>query len=160
MTLFELMDHVVTGYHEPLCRALPGLIERAHTVERVHADRAGCPHGLGAALQRLNGHLRAHLAKEANGVFPLIREGRGVVAYVPLRDLEREHLELRHDLALVHAALGDDDPPADACPTWRGLHQGVCDAERALAELITLENRDLFRRALLAEGNPRAEGSR
>src|SRR5690606_15759364 len=71
----ELIDFILTRYHEPLRADLPALINAAKRVERVHAAKASCPRGLAPHLEQLESELLQHLAKEEQVLFPAIRAG-------------------------------------------------------------------------------------
>ena len=147
----ELIDFIITRYHEPLRSDLPTLIEAAQKVEHVHGTKASCPHGLASHLQQMDAELRQHLAKEEQVLFPAIRSGRGGVnVHMPIRVMMQEHddhgASLRHLRELAH----DFDPPAEACGTWRALYAGLQKLESELLQHIHLENNVLFPGALNA----------
>ena len=59
----ELIDFIVSQYHEPLRKDLPALIAAAQRVERVHGAKASCPKGL-ASFSR-SGERAPALAKRS-----------------------------------------------------------------------------------------------
>lgn len=145
----ELIELILTRYHEPLRADLPVLIEAAQRVERVHAAKPTCPKGLAAQLQRLDGELQHHLAKEEQVLFPAIRSGsRGHQVHMPIRVMMQDHEDHGADLAQLRELTGDFTPPPEACGTWRALYAGLAKLERELMEHIHIENNILFPRAL------------
>lgn len=145
----ELIDFILTRYHEPLRRDLPGLIAAASKVERVHAAKASCPRGLAADLEQLDAELRQHLAKEEQVLFPAIRAGsRGAQVHMPVRVLMQEHDDHGANLQRLREIATDYAPPPEACATWRALYVGLERLEAELMEHIHLENNVLFPRAL------------
>lgn len=149
--LHELADFIVGRYHETLRSDLPALIEAARKVERVHAKKDSCPHGLAAALAQLDAELGNHMAKEEQVLFPAVRRGnRGAHVHMPIRVMMQEHDDHAANLALLRKLATDFDPPREACATWRALYAGLQKLESELMEHIHLENNVLFKRALNA----------
>src|SRR6185503_19209375 len=60
----DLIAHIVSHYHQRLREELPRLIQMAADVERAHAEKAACPHGLRDHLESTHGAVLEHLAKE------------------------------------------------------------------------------------------------
>jgi regulator of cell morphogenesis and NO signaling len=148
--LAALVDHIVTRYHRPLQRMLPELIALATKVEARHGDKAACPRGLTAILERMREEVEDHLAKEEQILFPLIVAGRGAHAGGPVQVMEHEHDAHGANLASVRALTADYVPPDGACVTWRALYLGLRQLDQELMEHIHLENNILFPRALAA----------
>ncbi len=147
----NLVDFIITRYHDSLRADLPALIEAANRVERVHAKKTSCPHGLADALEQLNAELRQHLAKEEQVLFPAIRSGtRGPHVQMPIRVMMQEHDDHASGLQRLRELATDFDPPPEACATWRALYAGLAKLEAELMEHIHLENNVLFPRALNA----------
>jgi regulator of cell morphogenesis and NO signaling len=149
--LHELVDFIIVRYHDTLRSDLPALIEAARKVERVHAKKDSCPHGLAAHLAQLETELGHHLAKEEQVLFPALRRGnRGAHVHMPIRVMMQEHDDHSVDLARLRKLATDFDPPKEACATWRALYAGLQKLESELMEHIHLENNVLFKRALNA----------
>lgn len=146
--LAELVDHIVTRFHQTLRAQMPELERMAARVEVVHPEKPGCPLGLAAHLAHVREELELHMQKEEQVLFPMIASGRGAGAAAPVSVMEREHDE--HALALrrIRELTGDMVPPPHACTTWRALYLGLDTLERELMEHIHLENNVLFPRAL------------
>lgn len=146
--LAELIDHILTRYHEPLREELPRLLEMAEKVERAHADKPHAPHGLAAHLRGILGSVEDHMQKEEQILFPAIRAGHGLSLSMPIHVMEQEHEEHGANLRRTRSLTADLTAPDDACTTWRSLYLGLVELERELMDHIHLENHVLFPRAL------------
>ncbi len=147
----DLIDFIVARYHESLRADLPALLDAARRVERVHAQRPDCPHGLASQLEQLDAELRQHLAKEEQVLFPTIRSGHaGAHVHMPVRVMMQEHDDHGAGLQRLRELSDDFNPPPQACATWRALYAGLAKLEAELMEHIHLENNVLFPRALHA----------
>jgi regulator of cell morphogenesis and NO signaling len=147
----ELLDFILTRFHEPLRSDLPALLDAARRVERVHAKKESCPHGLAAVLEQLDAEIRQHLAKEEQVLFPALRSGNaGANVHMPIRVMMQEHDDHGASLRRLRELATDFNPPPEACATWRALYAGLDKLESELMEHIHLENNVLFPRALNA----------
>lgn len=145
----ELIDFIITRYHDTLRLELPALVDAAKRVERVHGAKASCPRGLAAHLEQLVDEVRQHLAKEEQMVFPAIRSGsRGQQLHMPVRVLMQEHEDHGASLARTRELTADLTLPVEACATWRALYVALEKLESELMQHIHLENNVLFPRAL------------
>jgi regulator of cell morphogenesis and NO signaling len=145
----DLVDHILTQYHEPLHRDFQRLVEAAHKVERVHAGKAACPQGLASHLERIHTAIEDHMGKEELVLFPALRAGNhGHAVHMPIRVLMQEHDDHGEDLRRIRELTGDLQVPAEACGTWRALYEALLQLEADLMEHIHLENNVLFPRAL------------
>ena len=149
--LGALLDHILSGYHEPLKEELPRLEAMARKVHRVHGEKD--PERLQGNLDTylaMKADLDPHLAKEEQILFPMIRDGQGAMAAGPISVMEHEHEAVGGMLRRLRELTNDYVVPEAACNTWRALWVGLADLERALHEHIHLENNILHRRALSA----------
>ncbi len=147
--LGELIEHVLTRFHEPLRAELPAIVTAAQTVERVHSGSPACPRGLSAHLEVVSADVESHLAKEEDILFPLIVADRGPEAGMPIQVMTSEHDDHGRSLARTRELTDDLTLPPDACPTWTGLYRSLEKLEAELMEHIHLENNVLFPRALI-----------
>jgi len=147
-SLDELIDYILTRYHEPLPNLMADLVTRAERVERVHAGRPAVPAGLADELRQLGADLILHLAKEERILFPLIRRGARTELWEPAAGLRREHDDAGRALRRIRALTADLTTPPGACPTWRSLYSDLHNLEADLMDHIHLENAVLFPRAL------------
>ncbi len=145
----ELIDFIVTRFHDTLRRDLPVVLEAAQRVERVHGDKPNCPHGLAAQLERMGTEIRQHLDKEEKALFPAIRSGaHGGMLHTPVHVMLQEHEDHGANLQQLRELAADYQPPPEACATWRALYSSLAKLEAELMQHIHLENNVLFPRAL------------
>lgn len=152
--LTALIARILTRFHEPLRQEMPQLIAMARKVEAVHADKDGCPRGLGAHLAMMGATLEEHLQKEEDVLFPMITSGHGESSIIPVRALMREHDDQGFNLREIRRLTNDLTPPAEACTTWRALYLRLDELQRDLMEHVHLENNVLFPRALSGDSAP------
>ncbi len=145
MSSRAIVDFIVQRYHEPLRGELPELVRMAERVEKVHAHKAGCPHGLAAHLARVQHELLDHMAKEEGVLFPLLCAG--VSPPAPIAVMRREHDEHGASLARTRELTESFAPPPGACATWRALYLRLEELESELMDHIHLENNVLFVRS-------------
>ena len=146
--LVQVITHIVDHFHAGHRDELPRLIAMAEKVERVHAGRPDCPHGLAAHLRDVAHDLEQHMQKEEAVLFPMIVAGAGMRAWAPIQCLTSEHDEHGRALARMRELAHGYLPPLHACGTWRALYLGLADLERDVMEHVHLENHVLFPRTL------------
>jgi len=129
----ELLDHIVTRYHEPLRKDLRALVEAARKVERVHAAKPSCPRGLAEHLAQVEAELLNHMAKEEQVLFPALRTGnRGQTVHMPIRVMMQEHEDHGANLRRIRELTSDFVVPTEACKTWRALYESLEELESEL----------------------------
>lgn len=146
-SLDEIIDHLLQKFHEPHREELPRLIAMARKVESVHGEKETCPHGLADHLERMHGELEEHMQKEEQVLFPMLRAGRGRMAFMPIQVMEEEHQEHGKNLERLEELAQGFVPPPEACGTWSALFLGLAQLKADLMEHIHLENHVLFPRA-------------
>jgi len=144
----ELIDHILTAYHEPLRHELPRLEEMARKVVRVHGEKDPRLPAVLEVVVRLKAELEDHMVKEERILFPMIVAGRGDGAGGPVSVMEQEHTQAAAALIELRRLTDDFTVPAQACNTWRALWVGLESLETDLKDHIHLENNILFPRAL------------
>ncbi|NMP25874.1 iron-sulfur cluster repair protein YtfE [Rahnella sp. SAP-1] len=150
-TLTEIIHYIIPRFHDRHRQELPELVLMAEKVERVHGDKAACPHGLAVQLQTILDELTSHMMKEEQILFPMIVSGMGRQASGPISVMEREHDDAGNILEEIKRLTNNVTPPEDACVTWRALYAGINEFISDLMEHIHLENNLLFPRALRGE---------
>lgn len=163
----ELADHILEKHHvftKTQLLRLDGLLGK---VQNAHGAHHGAVlEDLRRVFDDLRAELDAHLMKEERILFPAIREidayvsGRGArpaihcgsVAH-PIRQMEHEHDGAGQALAAMRRITGDYRLPADACPTFTALYDGLQALEADLHEHIHLENNLLFPRCIALEAD-------
>lgn len=138
----ELIDHILTRYHDEHRAQLPELIRLARRVEQVHAAHPDCPNGLADHLAAMRQALESHMMKEEQILFPMIGRGLFGPALGPIEVMRHEHIQHGDELERLARLTGE--LPDDACTTWRALHMGLLTLRTDLMEHIHLENNILF----------------
>jgi len=147
--LEDLIDHILTTFHEPLVEELSRLEAMAVKVHHVHGEKD--PERLAElvkVLVDLKAELMEHMMKEEQILFPMIRQGNGAMADGPVSVMMHEHDSAGNALRRLRELTDDYQPPECACTTWRALWHGLAALESATHEHIHLENNILFPRAL------------
>lgn len=142
----DLIDLIEGRYHKAHRRELPELARLARRVEAVHKDHADAPRGLAALLDTMAAELEAHMDKEEQVLFPLMRRGGHPMIAQPIAVLLAEHDDHGAHLRELERLTCDFTPPADACPTWRALCVAARKFADDLVEHIHTENNILFPR--------------
>lgn len=142
----ELIDHILTRYHETHRRELPELIMLSLKVEAVHSDRPEVPKGLAALLREMQGELEIHMKKEELILFPAMRRRNGPGLEAPINQMRLDHDDHGSHLQSLEALTSGFTPPSDACGSWRALFAGASKLADDLMEHIHLENNVLFPR--------------
>jgi regulator of cell morphogenesis and NO signaling len=140
----ELIDHILQRYHEVHRQQLPELIRMARRVEAVHRDHPQVPQGLADHLETMEQELLAHMAKEEQILFPLLKQGGHPMVVHPIGMMRHEHVS--HGAQIEHLAelTQQHQPPAGACNTWQALYAGTARLTEDLIEHIHTENNLLF----------------
>lgn len=167
--LAELVDHILTRYHDRLREDLPRLSAMAERVLTVHGDKhPDVLPALARTVHALRAELESHTMKEEQVLFPWICEmersarggasrGCGVAGMPgpgvegPISMMEAEHDDAARALATLRRLTGGFEPPTGACTTFRGLYHGLAELESDTHRHIHLENNVLFPRALQLE---------
>ncbi len=143
----ELIDHILTRYHETHRRELPELVKLARKVEAVHSDHPQAPRGIADTLQQMLGELEVHMKKEELILFPAMRrqsEGGGLD--VPIAQMRHDHDDHGEHLRKLESVTDNFTLPEGACRSWQALYAGSAKLANDLMEHIHLENNVLFPR--------------
>jgi regulator of cell morphogenesis and NO signaling len=154
----DLIDHIVTTYHQPLDEELPRLEAMASKVAHAHGARAPHLARLEAIVNELSDDLRIHMRKEEMVLFPaIVSLERGVHRLAvplsaPIAMMEHEHDRAGELLTELRLLTDRYEAPEWGCATLRALYAGLQEFEAAMHVHVHLENNVLFPRALqLAE---------
>ncbi len=156
--LKELVEHIETRYHQRLRDDLPRLSAMADAVIAAHGADHPEVRQVASVFNALREELGSHTAKEEAVLFPAVTaaeagEGGGPGSLAPgafsgpIHCLEEEHDEAGRALERLRELTGGYQPPAGACPTFRGLYHGLAELESDTHRHIHLENNILFPRA-------------
>lgn len=142
----ELIEYILTRYHDRHREQLPELIRLSKRVELVHGGVPECPAGLTALLEKLQYELNEHMRREEEILFPMILRGLGAAMSYPVEIMRHEH-DFQHQLLTdIQQITHDLALPQSACTTWRTLYKNLSDLITDLADHLQLENQVLFAR--------------
>lgn len=161
----ELAQHILDTHHVYMKTHLPRIEELFAKVIAAHGERHG--EMLRAARHvflDLQFEIEMHLMKEERVLFPMIRDledyrpgsgplptGHCGTVEKPVAQMEHEHDNAGGALERLREITSDYALPADACPSFEALYDGLKEMEADLHEHIHLENNILFPRALELE---------
>lgn len=140
----ELIQHILTCYHQRHREQLPELIRLARRVEQVHGDHPQCPNGLADHLSDMHQALESHMAKEEQILFPMLLRGEHNLSRGPISVMRFEHDQHGQALDQLYALTNRITAPSHACNTWQTLYRGLDEFCRDLTRHIQLENEVLF----------------
>lgn len=144
--LSTTIDHVLQRFHETHRHQAESILPLAEKVSRVHVDKISAD--LLPLLQQMFAELESHMQKEERVLFPMIQNGMGSNAAMPVRMMMLEHDEHSAAIAQLLAITDNLTPPADACRSWNSLYAQLNEFVEDLQNHIKLENEILFPRAL------------
>ena len=158
--LNELADHIEKQHHGYLRQALPRL---SSLLEQLAGARGeGSPEllELRDVFGSLRAELEAHLAKEEQLLFPMIRELEASATLPdfhcgtlrnPIRVMEMEHDAAQRALLRLRELTRDYDPPEHADARYRDALAGLAELDADLRQHIYKESSVLFPRAIADE---------
>jgi regulator of cell morphogenesis and NO signaling len=160
--------YIIDAHHGYVRRAS---LRLSHWLEKVvfkHGARHPEVCEIDTVFDALSRELAMHMMKEEHLLFPYIdglvevELGHRAAAAPPFGSAENpiQQMMAEHDnagllMAQIRALASAYQPPADACPTFRGLYHGLAEFERDLHQHVHLENNILFPRALELERHVR-----
>lgn len=139
-----LIDHILSRYHDVHRQQLPELIRMAERVEAVHSQHPQVPAGLTELLKMAQQDLLAHMQKEEDILFPMLKAGGNPFVRQPIAMMRAEHVEHGAMLERLAAMTHNATPPEGACNTWRALYAAVGQLHDDLVQHIETENTLLF----------------
>lgn len=159
----ELVDFIVATHHAYLRRELPRLDSLLAKVNHAHGGHHPELAELREVFAALRTDLEAHMLKEEWVVFPWIASlnsarDPGLGLAIVIEHLERDHEDTGSALARMRALTDDYTPPADACPTYRALLEGLAELEADMHQHVHRENNLLFEQALSPGAAPGVAG--
>ncbi len=141
----DLINHILTRYHEVHRQQLPELIRLSERVEKVHKDHPACPAGLAQFLMEMQEELLSHMMKEEQILFPMINAQQPQAIH-PVQVMRDEHQQHGESLAVLDKLTNNLTLPEAACNTWQALYIGLNTFKYDLMQHIHLENNELFQR--------------
>jgi len=156
-SLTSLVAHIQARFHRPLEEEIPRLRAMVDKVVSRHGARLPRLVLLQATFAGLQDELLDHMKKEDVLLFPAIvaleagaapgRSAGWTWIDQPILVMEAEHAAAGAALERIAELTDGHTPPADACPTFRGLYHGLSELERDMHVHVHLENHILFPRA-------------
>ena len=142
----DLIDHILSRYHNTHRTELAALQPLAQKVEIVHADDPAAPIGLARTLANLAQRMEDHMMKEELILFPAMRANARNGIENPISVMRRDHDEHAEYIEEIKRLTADLTPPDHACGSWRALCAGTQKLLDDLTQHIVLENDMLFPR--------------
>ncbi len=158
--LEALIDHIVGTHHGFLREELPRLHTMLEKVNKAHGKGHPELERMLAVYDSLQHDLLEHMRKEEEILFPAVRQldraaeppafPFGSLA-TPIEAMEAEHDGSGDALSRLRELSGGFTPPADACPTYIAMLEGLRRLEEDIHRHVHKENHILFPGALEAE---------
>lgn len=142
----DIIDHILPRYHDTHRRQLEELVPLAEKVASVHAGKF--PAEMVPLLHTIQGELLSHMMKEERILFPMLKQGAGRAAAMPVRMMMHEHTEHEAALERLLEVTGNLQAPTDACRSWQQLYSLAQELVDDLRDHIDLEDNILFARVL------------
>lgn len=146
LDVHDLIDHIMEAFHAVHRAELPELERLARKVEAVHADHPECPTGLADLIAEMGAELEAHMQKEEQVLFPMMRAGGHPMIVHPIAMMRSEHVMHGDNLERLKTTAQNFVLPKDGCGTWVQLYVGLEKLYADLSAHIETENSDLFTR--------------
>ena len=142
----DIIDHILPRYHDTHRRQLEELVPLAEKVAGVHAGKF--PAEVVSLLHTIQNELLSQMMKEERILFPMLKQGAGRAAAMPVRMMMHEHTEHEAALKRLLEVTGNLQAPADACRSWQHLYSLAQELVDDLRDHIDLEDNILFARVL------------
>ena len=155
MTLGELVDHIEQTHHKYLKVELPRLTPLVEKIASRHSDKNAKLPQLPIIFAAFRSELEAHMGKEEQVLFPLIRQIDANISTGacpcgsienPIRVMELEHQHAGHGLELMRRITDDFSTPQNACNTYRAVMHALSELEADMHQHVHKENNVLFPR--------------
>lgn len=162
--LASLTRHIVATHHDFVRNEIPRLQALLTRVINRHGDTHPEVAQIEELFLAVSQELSTHMMKEEQVLFPYIERMEAAVlagqrrppAFFgsvtgPISSMVADHDDAGALLIRIRSLSSDYTPPEGACPTYRGLYQGLLEFERDLHHHVHLENNILFPRAIEME---------
>lgn len=157
-SLKNLIDHIISTYHQPLREELSRVAKLAAKVSRVHGDNHPEMIEVLNIFNRFKAQLELHMQKEEMVLFPGIASmeatgspqifGCGGGIEHPIEVMNQEHDDAGEALCAMRRLTHDYTPPDDACSSFKVLLYSLAQIESEMHQHVHKENNILFPRAL------------
>ena len=143
----QLIDYILTRFHQVHREQLVELQRLAQRVEQVHGEHPLCPRGLTQHLAKMSYELDQHMKKEESILFPMLSRSLTLLPDGPISIMKAEHEDHLEDIQVIYELTQDVIPHPGACNTWQALYLGLQEFISDLNQHIHTENKILFERA-------------
>lgn len=140
------VDYILQRYHNVHRAQFEELVPLAQKVVQVHADTF--PAEIAGLLADMQNELLMHMMKEERMLFPMINQGVGRGAAMPISVMMHEHEEHDRAIARLKELTDNFQAPEGACGSWTRLYALAKEMVEDLNDHIHLENDILFARVL------------
>jgi regulator of cell morphogenesis and NO signaling len=140
----QLTRYIVDHHHKYVREEAPRLNALLAKVIARHGEQHPELAQIGDLFHTLSEELLAHMQKEEQVLFPLLEKMDGPPLDAPIARMLADHDDAGALTAKIRALSGNFQPPANACPSYRGLYHGLEEFERDLHQHVHLENNILF----------------
>lgn len=140
------VDYILQRYHNVHRAQFEELVPLAQKVVQVHADTF--PAEIARLLADMQNELLMHMMKEERMLFPMINQGVGRGAAMPISVMMHEHEEHDRAIARLKELTDNFQAPEGACGSWTRLYALAKEMVEDLNDHIHLENDILFARVL------------
>lgn len=144
----ELIDHILSAFHEKHRRDFQVILPLADKVCRVHAAHPELPKGFVDLLSVIGDELESHLQKEEYILFPWILNRPEEPPRGPVHVMMLEHHSHSERIEELRRLTQGFRPPEQACGSWRELYRLLEEFTDDLMDHIHLENNILFPKAV------------
>ena len=156
LSLTDLCNHIEETHHAYMKRTLPRLTTLVANTLNAHGANHPDLNDVADTYTALKTEIEAHLMKEEQVLFPIIRnfEADGALPQIgcgvasPIRQMEHEHDNAGEALRRLRRLTNGYTPPADACNTYRAMLDTLAEMEADLHLHIHKENNILFPSAI------------
>ena len=140
------IDHILQRYHNVHRAQFEELVPLAQKVAQVHADTF--PAEVTDLLAYMQNELLMHMMKEERMLFPMINQGVGRGAAMPISVMMHAHEEHDQAIARLEELTNNFELPEGACGSWTRLYTLAKEMVDDLKDHIHLENEIFFPRVL------------
>lgn len=149
----EIVDYIIGRHHAYLTDELPALGQFVTKIFRVHGGSH--PHlvNLHRLYNRFKADMEAHMIKEEQDLFPLIKQYEENPSPELLKKIHRinDAMEAEHEsagdlLKYMHDVTDGFVPPEGACNSYRITYARLAELEEDTFQHVHLENNILFKK--------------
>ncbi len=136
----QVIDHLVSNYHENYPAQINELYRLADRVETVHGDSPVCPNGLADEIQQMAAVLIELIDLEQQTVFPLLQNEQVNNGEEVIAGITQAQQKLESPITRINELTNQVVTPKGACNTWRALYLGINAFKVDLQRHVQLEN--------------------